>query len=395
MQPLQNLPAPICSRLASVARRAPRFVERRFTDCIASPSEDARELFSIPSRSPLPLLRFPPCPSAHFSGLNNLTVHSLLSPQFATAFGFEEPEVEAIAREADIGDVMSVVRAWYNGYTFGGKVIYNPWSVLNFFDNPSRPPQPYWASTSSDDILRTLLLRGGNEVSEAMEPLLRGESVVLPVQENIVLRQLDENPDAIWSFLLFSGYLKPRQTLVHGGPHEIAMAVPNEEVAIALRDLYREFMSRGFRGVGQVTRALGDLMAGRTEPFARMLTAFMKTSLSFHDFAGAEPERVYQALILGMLVVLAPTHDVRSNRESGGGRYDVMILPKQPGQPAVVLELKVPGRKETPEQALQGALVQIREKDYAAEARARGAAQIHEIAVVFDGKDAWVGKGAE
>ena len=136
-------------------------------------------------------------------------------------------------------------------------------------------------------------------------------------------------------------------------------------------------------------------MAGRTEPFARMLTAFMKTSLSFHDFAGAEPERVYQALILGMLVVLAPTHEVRSNRESGYGRYDVMILPKQPGQPAVVLELKVPGRKETPEQALQTALVQIREKDYAAEARARGAAPIHEIAVVFDGKDAWVGKGAE
>ena len=328
-----------------------------------------------------------------FSGLNNLTVHSLLSPQFATAFGFEEAEVEAIAREADIGDVMSVVRAWYNGYTFGGKVIYNPWSVLNFFDNPSRPPQPYWASTSSDDILRTLLLRGGNEVSAAMERLLRGESVVLPVQENIVLRQLDDNPDAIWSFLLFSGYLKPGQTLVHGRSDEIPMAVPNEEVAIALQALYREFMSRGFRGVGQVTRALGDLMAGRTEPFARMLTAFMKTSLSFHDFAGAEPERVYQALILGMLVVLAPTHDVRSNRESGDGRYDVMILPKQPGQPAVVLELKVPGRKETPEQALQTALVQIREKDYAAEARARGAAPIHEIAVVFDGKDAWVGKG--
>ena len=320
--------------------------------------------------------------------------HSLLSPQFATAFGFEEAEVEAIAREADIGDVMSVVRAWYNGYNFGGKVIYNPWSVLNFFDNPSQPPKPYWASTSSDDILRELVFRADADVARGMEVLLSGGSIEVPIDENIVFRDLGRARHAVWSFLLFAGYLKVVGAAQHSRAAIMArLTLPNEEVASVFERMAREVIDNGLQAAEDGPRMLGAMLAGDVDGFEVMLRYLLKTTMSYHVFAGAEPERVYQAFILGMLVVLAPTHEVRSNRESGYGRYDVMILPKQPGQSAVVLELKVPGRNETPEQALQSALVQIREKDYAAEARARGAAPIHEIAVVFDGKDAWVGKG--
>ena len=168
------------------------------------------------------------------------------------------------------------------------------------------------------------------------------------------------------------------------------MRLPDCEVASVFEDMYRRVLRPGFGGEDSVRCALTALVQGQLEPFETLLARFLKHSLSYYGFAGREPKRLYQALILGMLVTTQGTHEVRSNRESGFCRYDVMIFPKQAGQAAVVMELKVLGKRETAEQALASALEQIRTRDYAAEARTRGAGIVYAVAVVFEGKEVWV-----
>ena len=327
-----------------------------------------------------------------FSGLNNLAVHSVLSRRYATAFGFTEAEVEALANQVGLPSCIEDLRRWYDGYLFGGEVLYNPWSVLNYLYAPDRGFRPYWVSTSSDDVLRDLILRGGAGLRGEMEELLHGGVVEKEIDENIVLRDVHTRPDAVWSFLLFSGYLKAVATRQVGRRLLCSLAVPNEEVMVAFHSLFLQFMNEAFRGGDSVEALVNTLLRGDANGLERLLEEMLIQAFSYQDLGGQEPERVYQAFILGLLVWLEPTYEVRSNRESGHGRYDVMILPRQAGQPGVVLEIKVldKRRKETPEQALESALRQIRDRGYAAELRARGARPVHEIAAVFDRKRAYV-----
>jgi hypothetical protein len=324
-----------------------------------------------------------------FSGLNNLAVHSILSVRFATDFGFTTAEVEALARLAGAEDQLDGLRAWYDGYLFGGQVIFNPWSVLNYLANLADGLRPYWAQTSANDLVQRLLLGGGLETSD-LETLLRGGSVDMPLDESLVLRDLERRPEAVWSLLLFSGYLKGES--IDGGlrPH-VRLSLPNREVESIFRTAFAEWLEAGLGGGKRVRAMLRAMIDGDTEAFGHALSELVRRSLSFHDVGGSEPERVYQAFVVGLLVALEPEYDVRSNRESGLGRCDVMVVPRVPGRAGVVLELKSLAEGEAPERALEGALRQIRERDYAAELRARGAAPVREIAVVFDGKRVVVG----
>jgi len=327
-----------------------------------------------------------------FSGLNNLAVHSLLSRRFATTFGFTEAEVEHLARLAGASDRLDEVREWYDGYLFGGEVVYNPWSVLSFLAVPEDGCQPYWASTSSNDLVRDLLLAGGLDGGD-LETLLSGGSVEQAIEEHTALRDLDLRPRAVRSLLLFSGYLKAAQLRQDRGTRGL-LSIPNQEVRTVYETAFCNWLEAGLHG-GRRVRALSNaLLAGDTDTFEALLQELLVTSLSYHDTARPAGERVFHSFIVGLLVWLQDEYDVRSNRESGYGRADVLVLPRQAGRPGVALELKSVDtpRGETPEAALESALRQLADRDYAAEVRAAGADPVHEVAAVFDGKRVWAGR---
>jgi Predicted AAA-ATPase/PD-(D/E)XK nuclease superfamily len=332
-----------------------------------------------------------------FSGLNNVEVYSLLRTQLATAFGFTESEVRAITEAAGQAESLDGIRAYYNGYLFGGQAIYNPWSVLSFLNRGDGELWPYWVETSSNDLVRELLLTGPEGIQTDFDVLLAGGTLDKPIDESIVLRDISARTDAVWSFLLFTGYLKAVKVYAVEGQRWATLAVPNTEVAVALRGMAQAWIAAQLGGASQLRNLLDALLRGDAPVVERHLAHLVKVNLSFFDTASPEPERFYHGLVVGLLAGLAPRYEVRSNRESGYGRCDIMILPKTAGNPGVVLELKRVDTEagETTEKAFTAALRQIRERDYAAELRERGAAPIHQMAAVFEGKRVLVRAVAE
>ncbi len=325
-----------------------------------------------------------------FSDANNIDVYTLLAPQFNTAFGFTEAEVTALLERNGRADSLEAVRTWYNGYLFGGTVIYNPWSVLCFLQREEANPKPYWLSTSSNDLVRELLQRYALRIQPVFERLLEGCGIERMLDENVVLSEIREDENALWSLLVFSGYLKAEaidDDALGRAVHRLS--IPNREVRHVYATTFRSWMEKRMVGHGgsldKLTRAL---LEGDAETFEEQLQAFVTNVLSFHDPGTLDPERVYQGFVVGLLAVLEPAYQVRSNRESGKGRPDVLIRPMELGKAGVVLELKVakPGKK-TLEQALSEGLAQLRGQNYGAELRAGGALPVHGFAVAFDGKE--------
>jgi len=328
-----------------------------------------------------------------FSGLNNIAVYGILRQDFAPYFGFTEPEVRALVEAIGQPELLDDIRAFYNGYRFGDESIYNPWSVLSFLQDSRKELLPYWMETSSNDLVRELLLASPIGARGELETLLAGGTIDKRIEENIVMRDLSLDPGAVWSFLLFTGYLKPVELRLVDGERRAQLAVPNAEVALALRKMAKVWMEAQVGGSEALEAMLAAVLHGDRLVIERYMSHFAKVSLSYFDTAGPEPERFYHGLVVGLLAGLGSRYEVRSNRESGFGRCDVMVLPKAAGQPGVVMELKRVDADagETPQVAIAAALEQIRTRDYAAELRARGATPIHHVAVVFDGKRAYVG----
>ena len=333
-----------------------------------------------------------------FSGLNNLGVYTLLQSEFNTCFGFTEPEVAALLERAGVPELLEPVRDHYNGYLFGGQAIYNPWSILSLLDSKDKQLRSYWMATSSNDLIRELLQTHAFALQREMEALLAGGSVEKAIDENVVLSRLSEDPETIWSLLVFAGYLKADQGELSPGrpPPPCLLSIPNAEVQEVYRTTFQSWMDRGLRSQGGALKALLEaLLEGRAEAFERQLQAFARHILSYHDVDASEPERFYHGLMLGLLAGLEPDYEVRSNRESGDGRPDVMIRPRRAGRPAVVLELKSARRGErTLAQALQEGVRQIRKNDDEAELRAAGFTEVRSFAVAFDGKQVRVSPGA-
>jgi hypothetical protein len=349
-----------------------------------------------------------------FSGLNNLVVYSLLRPECAASFGFTEAEVKDLAERMGAAAHLPELTSWYNGYRFGGQVIYNPWSVLSFLDSADKVARPYWLATSSDDLLRRIVLTHGIGRSGELETLLSGGEIEKAVDDHVALRDLDYSPESVWSFLLYTGYLKATSVRMDGGYTMATLAIPNREVEHGYRTIVRSWLEHRL-GPSEVEDLLRALLAGDAATCEGLLERLLQ-SFSVHDVSGRRapkkrgatsvtavdddpgaepaltPEQIYHVFVVSLLLGLQPHFAVRSNRESGGGRYDVMVMPRTPGQPGVVLELKVLKRKrgETHKSVMATALRQIRERDYTAELRALGADPIHEIGIVFDGKQVWV-----
>ena len=327
-----------------------------------------------------------------FSGLNNLDVFSLLCPEFQDSFGFTESEIKLLSEDFSLSDAqLSALKTWYDGYLFGNRVIYNPWSVLKFIARSNQIPRPYWINTGSDALLRDLITYSEPGFQSQIETLLSGGSIQTPLYENIVLRDLRNNEQNIWSLLLFSGYLKSETIGFSEDELIYDLTIPNREVRSFYRQTIRVWLQQTL-GSQRLRELLHSLTQADWRNFAKRLKEIVLSVLSYHDTAGEAPERVYHAFVLGLLTHLSDRYLIRSNRESGYGRYDVLMIPQNKGEPGFIFEFKKidPPEDNNADEAMQSALQQIKDREYATELREQGVKPIWGIGVVVDGKQVWV-----
>ncbi len=323
-----------------------------------------------------------------FSGLNNLGVYTLLNMEFNTAFGFTENEIKSLSDQYNLSACYDEISHWYNGYLFGNKIIYNPWSVLNYAASRDRKPRPYWISTASTELIDQLATRGGRELREELGQLLEYGTITKPVYDSIAMKDLEKRDDLLWSFLLFSGYLKATEQT---GDETWKLRIPNHEVQIIYRSLIRNWFAEKTES-NKVEEMLKALETGDVILFERMLETIVLQVMSYHDLGGS-PEKVYHALVLGMLVWMSGKYEIRSNRESGYGRYDIMLKPKDLNRQGIIIEFKKVYKNEKPEDVLKDALKQIEDRKYETELKAAGVKDVLKIAVAFRGKKLWVKTG--
>lgn len=325
-----------------------------------------------------------------FSGLNNLQVCSILDSRFSTCFGFLEDEAERLLKDYGIGTRMEEVRDWYNGYLFGETVIYNPWSLLNFAMERPDGPRPYWVNTSGNGLIRQLLTRSGIGVQEDLSCLMRGESIRKKLTDFLVYGKIAGTPDALWSFLLFSGYLKvTTKSMSDDGELYASLAVTNKEIRYVYREIILGWFEPDIRLADrQYEKMLDALVTGNIPVFEHNFREMVQVVFSYFDTSHRQPEIAYHAFSLGLLVSLRDTYEVKSNRESGDGRYDVLLLPRDPMGKGIVLEFKKMRKEqgETLEATADAALRQIRERRYDTELRERGVRDILLLGIAFDGK---------
>jgi hemerythrin superfamily protein len=326
-----------------------------------------------------------------FSDLNNLDVLSLLRSEFDECFGFTESDLEKFSQDFSLGELLETLKKWYDGYLFGNQVIYNPWSIINFLMSEDRFPRPYWINTASESLLRDIITRTDPDFQEQIETLLSGSTITTELNENIVLRDLEYSEQNIWSLLVFSGYLKPVKMIEQPLLPLYELTIPNLEVYSFYQNTLKTWLQHQL-GRLQLQKLLQALIKTDFETFGELLKEMVLTILSYHDTAGKEPEKVYHAFVLGLLTHLMDRYVIRSNRESGYGRYDVLMIPKKSAEPGFIFEFKKVNRpkEENEKEAMKSALEQIQNKQYATELRDLGIKQIWGIGVVVDKKQVWV-----
>lgn len=336
-----------------------------------------------------------------FTGMNHLEVITTTSDKYETAFGFTEEEVFASLDKAGLGGEKQEVKRWYDGFAFGSQTdIYNPWSIISFISKKGKY-DAYWSNTSGNGLVNSLIQTGVPDIKQTMEGLIQGKSFEAEIDEKIVFDQISGSPNAVWSLLLATGYLKVLSLRYVGEFKEkvYAMALTNLEV----RSMFRNMVEGWF--CGSVKTYYNEFINALMNDNVRKMNTFMnKVALdTFSSFDSgnkpstqAEPERFYHGFVLGMVVDLAGTYKIRSNRESGYGRYDVMMEPLDKAGKAFIFEFKVQDADEdedTLEDTLANAHAQIEEKKYEAELLANGFSkeQIRKYGFAFKGKECLIG----
>ncbi len=333
-----------------------------------------------------------------FSDLNNLEVITTTSCKYETAFGFTQEEVDRALEEFVLSEKREKVKEWYDGFVFGKrKDIYNPWSILNYLDK--RAFFTYWANTSSNSLAGKLIREGSPRVKIQMEDLLAGGALHTELDEQIVFDQLDYRESAIWSLLLASGYLKVEKHTIDArrGREEYDLVLTNKEVHIMFERMIGDWFTQYSPSYNEFIRAL--LQDDRKAMNVYMNRVALATFSFFDTGRGpseaAEPERFYHGFVLGLIVELADRYVITSNRESGFGRYDVLLEPLKETDDGMILEFKVhdPDEEKTLEDTVRAAHEQIEKKQYEAVLRAKGVKpdRIRTYGFAFEGKKVLIG----
>ena len=321
-----------------------------------------------------------------FSGLNNLTVNSVMDEEYDNYFGFTQGEVKEMLEYYGMSEKESELKEWYDGYLFGSEEIYNPWSVINYIAKGGIP-QAYWVNTGKNEILEDVLKIATDDITERLFALLQGEMVVARIDQNVVYRSLAEDPANIYSLLLIAGYLKiPRKELQADGTYLCEVSIPNREIAAVYKN---EILSHLLQ-IGAVTRTTANRIAESLytndhKKLQKAIAEYMDKSISFYD-AGAEG--FYHGLVLGLIALMDNQYKIKSNRESGDGRYDISLFPREEKYPGIIMELK--WKKNLSADDLDGlaeeAFDQIEKMRYDSEMKEDGVRDILKFGIAFSGK---------
>ncbi len=326
-----------------------------------------------------------------FSGLNNPGVYTILRSEYNQFFGVSEKELDLILKYYGVEKEKDTISEWYNGYNFGGETIYNPWSIVNFISSKDRLPRPYWIQTSENEIIRKLVLSEKMERVEINE-LIIGNGLQKTLDEHISFKDLDKSDESVWSFLTFSGYLKAKLVKTGKRP-EYKLTIPNTEVSVFFEDILLTWLKNRI-GSRKLDFMLKSLLSGDIRTFEKILSEFVLSVLSYYDTDKDEPEKVYHAFFLGIFLNISEDYEVNSNRESGYGRYDFVIIPKDKNKMGFVIEIKKVEREaenEDFDKAIVSALKQIKEKKYDQVLKDRGIKNITLMGIAVENKKVKIG----
>ncbi len=331
-----------------------------------------------------------------FSDLNNLSVYSLLRQQHACSFGFTQNEVSRMLSDFELQDHSSQITQWYDGYLFGNNTMFNPWSILNYLKAPEEGCRPYWLNTSSNDLVRDLVMAradsDNDRLQQELHQIATGQGLEKVLDDHIVLRNIRATDDSLWHLLAMTGYLKAQFAgLTPDNRRQVyRLAIPNLEVSLFYEDTLTAWLNRISGDAGAIPAMLRALLQGRMDDFALLLQEIAHEVLSYHDVGGKAPERFYHALLLGMFLNLRHSHEVTSNRESGLGRYDIALIPKTAGQRGFIIELKKALKKDRLEAKAQEAPEQAQKREYVTVLRQKGASPLVLVGIALRGKDVMV-----
>jgi hypothetical protein len=319
---------------------------------------------------------------------------TILEQTYSDKFGILESEVIEMFQDFGIEEDIEQARSWYDGYVIGTtKSIYNPWSIINYVQYHKEGLKPYWVNTSSNRLIKDLMARGDSILKQDLEQLVQNKTIEKRINPYIVFRDLERNADAVWTLFLFAGYLK---VISHRMDEEdmfwYTLSIPNKEVTSIFRKFLEDWLS-DFIPYNEIEIFIKSLITGNARTFEKILQKYVIQSMSYFDKDGEQPERVYHAFVLGLLVYLNGRYLVKSNAESGYGRYDISLVPLDKNGVGVILEFKVVDEDDdkTLENAVKSALKQIEDKQYETELRAMGITEVYKYGVAFEGKKVKVG----
>lgn len=310
-----------------------------------------------------------------FSGLNNLAVYSILDERYSSYFGLTEMEVKEALNYYELKSNLQEVKEWYDGYCFGKIEIYNPWSIINYISN--RKVGAYWVGTSNNFLVYDLLEKSGRDIFEDLRKIFQGSSLPKTLDYSFSFQDM-QNPNEVWQLLTHSGYLKAEEL---GEKERYALSIPNREIYSFFE---KSFLNRFLGGVDLFQEMIKELKKENLLGFERKLQSILSHSMSYYD--GSMQEKYYHNLVLGMLLSLTKEYHVRSNQESGYGRYDLLLEPKRKEDTAYLFEFKVAKREEDLEKKAEEAITQMEENHYDVELWERGIGKLLLLGIAFCGK---------